>query len=76
MSVGGTRVGTRTAHNVLMFIPGPFRTPPLGQMDVIRTGLLVKGAWVSHLVPAETLWVPDAVYNRSHAQIVKEASHG
>jgi len=28
-----------------------------------------KGAWVSHLVLAETLWVLDAVYNRSSAQI-------
>ncbi len=28
-----------------------------------------KGAWVSHLVLAETLWVLDAVYSRSPAQI-------
>ena len=28
-----------------------------------------RGAWVSHLVLAETLWVLDAVYNRSPAQI-------
>ncbi|MEO8123973.1 MAG: PIN domain-containing protein [Burkholderiales bacterium] len=28
-----------------------------------------KGAWVSHLVLAETLWVLDAVYERSAAQI-------
>ena len=28
-----------------------------------------KGAWVSQLVLAETLWVLDAVYNRSPAQI-------
>ena len=28
-----------------------------------------KGAWVPHLVLAETLWVLDAVYNRSPAQI-------
>lgn len=28
-----------------------------------------KGAWVSHLVLAETLWVLDAVYDRSPAQI-------
>jgi len=28
-----------------------------------------KGAWVSHLALAETLWVLDAVYNRSPAQI-------
>ena len=27
-----------------------------------------RGAWVSHLVLAETLWVLDAVYNRSPAQ--------
>lgn len=28
-----------------------------------------RGAWVSHLVLAETLWVLDAVYERSSAQI-------
>lgn len=30
---------------------------------------IAKGAWVSHLVLAETLWVLDAVYKRSPAQI-------
>ena len=30
---------------------------------------VARGAWVSHLVLAETLWVLDAVYNRSPAQI-------
>ena len=30
---------------------------------------IANGAWVSHLVLAETLWVLDAVYNRSPAQI-------
>jgi predicted nucleic-acid-binding protein len=30
---------------------------------------VAKGAWVSHLVLAETLWVLDAVYDRSSAQI-------
>jgi predicted nucleic-acid-binding protein len=30
---------------------------------------VTKGAWVSTLVLAETLWVLDAVYNRSSAQI-------
>ena len=30
---------------------------------------VAKGAWVSHLVLAETLWVLDPVYNRSPAQI-------
>lgn len=30
---------------------------------------VAKGAWVCHLVLAETLWVLDAVYNRSPAQI-------
>ena len=30
---------------------------------------VAKGAWVSHLVLAETLWVLDAVYARSPAQI-------
>jgi predicted nucleic-acid-binding protein len=28
-----------------------------------------KGAWISHLVLAETVWVLDAVYNRTAAQI-------
>ena len=30
---------------------------------------VARGAWVSHLVLAETLWVLDAVYDRSPAQI-------
>ena len=30
-----------------------------------------NGAWVSHLVLVETLWVLDAVYGRSAAQIAK-----
>ena len=30
-----------------------------------------KGAWVSHLVPAETLWVLDAIYERAAQQIVR-----
>lgn len=30
-----------------------------------------KGGWVSHLVLAETLWVLDAVYERTPAQITK-----
>lgn len=30
-----------------------------------------NGAWVSHLVLAETLWVLDAVYERTAAQIAK-----
>lgn len=30
---------------------------------------IAKGAWVSHLVLAETLWVLQAVYNRKEAQI-------
>ena len=29
----------------------------------------IKGAWVSHLVLAETLWVLDSVYNLSREQI-------
>ena len=28
---------------------------------------IAKGAWVSHLVSAETLWVLQAVYNRTTA---------
>jgi predicted nucleic-acid-binding protein len=30
---------------------------------------IAKGAWVSHLVLAQTLWVLDGVYERSAAQI-------
>ena len=30
---------------------------------------IATGAWVSHLVLAETLWVLQAVYNRNSAQI-------
>jgi predicted nucleic-acid-binding protein len=30
-----------------------------------------QGAWVSHLVLAETLWVLDAVYERTPAQLAK-----
>ena len=30
-----------------------------------------SGAWVSHLVLVETLWVLDAVYERSAAQVAK-----
>ena len=30
-----------------------------------------KGAWVSHLVLAETMWVLDAVYARTPAQLIK-----
>ena len=29
---------------------------------------IVKCAWVSHLVLAETLWVPQAMYSRTAAQ--------
>lgn len=36
---------------------------------IAAEAFVAKGAWVSHLVLAETLWVLDAVYNRSPAQI-------
>lgn len=32
---------------------------------------VAKGAWVSHLVFAETMWVLGSVYELSHAAIVK-----
>ena len=32
---------------------------------------VAKGAWVSHLVLAETSWVLDSVYNRTPEQIAK-----
>lgn len=36
---------------------------------IAAEAFVAKGAWVSHLVLAETLWVLDAVYHRSPAQI-------
>jgi predicted nucleic-acid-binding protein len=33
--------------------------------------LIEKGAWLSHLVLTETLWVLDAVYERTPSQIAK-----
>jgi len=40
-------------------------------VDQVKTAeaFVARGAWVSHLVLAETLWVLDAVYNRSPEQI-------
>ena len=35
---------------------------------------IAKGAWVSHLVLAETLWVLQAVYNRTASQIATALS--
>ena len=35
----------------------------------VAEAFIAKGAWVSHLVLAETLWVLDTVYERSAAQI-------
>lgn len=35
---------------------------------------VAKGAWVSHLVLAETVWVLDAVYERTPAQLVAAIS--
>lgn len=32
-------------------------------------GFVAKGAWISHLVLAETIWVLDAVYERSPEQV-------
>src|SRR5450755_2464829 len=39
--------------------------------DQVKTAeqLVGKGAWISHLVLAETLWVLDSVYDLSRAQI-------
>ena len=38
--------------------------------QVAKSEAFVKGgAWVSHLVLAKTLWVLDAVYDRSNAQL-------
>ncbi|MDX2143415.1 MAG: type II toxin-antitoxin system VapC family toxin [Rhodospirillaceae bacterium] len=38
------------------------------QADAAET-FIAKGAWVSHLVLAETIWVLDAVYERSAKQL-------
>ena len=38
------------------------------QFDVAET-FIVMGAWVSHVVLVETVWVLDAVYERSTEQI-------
>jgi predicted nucleic-acid-binding protein len=38
------------------------------QLDVAEK-FIVRGAWVSHVVLVETLWVLDAVYERSAEQI-------
>jgi predicted nucleic-acid-binding protein len=39
-----------------------------GQLDAAEK-FVAKGAWVSHVVLVETLWVLDAVYSRSAQQI-------
>lgn len=39
------------------------------QLDAAEK-FIVKGAWVSHVVLLETLWVLDGVYERSAAQMV------
>ena len=41
------------------------------EADQVRAAeeFIASGAWVSHLVLAETLWVLDAVYERSPEQI-------
>lgn len=39
------------------------------QLDAAEK-FIAKGAWVSHIVLVETLWVLDAVYERSAEQIV------
>ena len=38
------------------------------QLDIAER-FIIKGAWVSHVVLVETLWVLDAVYARSAEQI-------
>ena len=39
------------------------------QLDAAEK-FIAKGAWVSHVVLVETLWVLDAVYERSAGQVV------
>lgn len=40
------------------------------QVDAAEA-FVARGAWVSHLVLAETLWVLDAVYDRRPARLAK-----
>jgi predicted nucleic-acid-binding protein len=35
----------------------------------VAEGVVAKGAWISHLVLAETIWVLDSVYDLSRQQI-------
>lgn len=39
------------------------------QQALTAERFIAKGAWVSHLVLAETLWVLDAVYERTPSQL-------
>lgn len=39
------------------------------QQVILAEKFIAKGAWVSHLVLAETLWVLDAVYERTPEHI-------
>ena len=47
----------------------------LARDDAVRTTaaetFVENGAWVSQLVPAETLWMLDAVYERTSAQTAR-----
>jgi len=40
------------------------------QQASLADTFVARGAWVSHLVLAETLWVLDAVYARTPAQLI------
>lgn len=42
----------------------------LAQLQIAEA-YIENGAWVSHLVLAETIWVLDAVYERTPAQLAK-----
>jgi predicted nucleic-acid-binding protein len=42
-----------------------------GKQVVAAEAFVENGAWVSHVVLVETLWVLDAVYERTPAQIAK-----
>ena len=39
------------------------------QQTAAAENFIAKGAWVSHLVLAETLWVLDAIYERTPQQL-------
>ena len=40
------------------------------KQSIAADSFVAKGAWISHLVLAETMWVLESVYDRTAAQLV------